>query len=359
MKRGISDILKDIDRIKNIKEPAEDANRVVLDGVTFEGGVFTDGLWTYTKGNDNNVTVTVNAEEFSRQFTGESAVLDHKHMPYERLIDTDGNEYMIVSYARMFDPLRYHTMKSLTIKNWTNANVTDMSNMFYGCRTLTSLTLCDNFDTSSVTNMNCMFYGCSALMTFTMGDKFDTSGVTNMSGMFYDCPSLASLTLGDNFDTSSVTQMGGMFCSCSALTTLTLGDKFDTSNVTTMVNMFSGCSALTTLTLGDKFDTSNVTTMVNMFCICRALTSLTLGDKFDTSNVTTMGNMFNGCDSLTSLTLYHSAEAIIKELPYAAWKINGSNDDTVTIREGPSVTWNPPTLLDQWEDEQWTLSRTI
>ena len=52
-------------------------------------------------------------------------------------------------------------------------------------------------------------------------EYLNTSCVTDMSQMFFDCSSLTTLDLS-HFDTSNVTNMRFMFCDCSSLTTLDL-----------------------------------------------------------------------------------------------------------------------------------------
>ena len=63
----------------------------------------------------------------------------------------------------------------------------------------------------------------------------NTTGITNMSHMFAGCQSLTSVSL---FDTSSVQNMLSMFDSCTALTAVPL---FNTSSVTMIAYMFDGC----------------------------------------------------------------------------------------------------------------------
>ena len=76
------------------------------------------------------------------------------------------------------------------IWNLNTENVTDMSSMFLGCSSLSSLDL-TNFDTGKVKDMLFMFYGCSALTTIYTSDKFVTDKVTdNGSKMFYGCKNL-------------------------------------------------------------------------------------------------------------------------------------------------------------------------
>ena len=60
-------------------------------------------------------------------------------------------------------------------------NVTDCSDMFYHCDSITSIPM---LDTSNATNMSYMFQYCPKL---TSVPAMNTSNVTNMSYMFSDC----------------------------------------------------------------------------------------------------------------------------------------------------------------------------
>ena len=157
------------------------------------------------------------------------------------------------------------TIKDLKYLN--TEQVTDMSNMFYGCSALTSLDV-THFNTAKVTNMNYMFYRCSKLTSLDV-TKFNTANVTNMSYMFESCSALSSLDLS-NFNTAIVTDMSYMFYGCSALSSLDLSN-FYTKEVGNMVCMFSGCSALKTIYASEKFVTSKVQSGEGMFAWCKNL----------------------------------------------------------------------------------------
>ena len=190
------------------------------------------------------------------------------------------------------------SLTSLDVSGFNTSNVTDMSYMFYGCSSLTSLDL-SNFNTSEVTDMSSMFGHCESLTSLDLSN-FNTSNVIDMGGMFFDCNGLTSLNVGGSFDTSEVTNMSCMFYGCEGLTSLDVS-KFNTSKVKSMYHMFRLCKGLTSLDVS-KFNTSEVTDMSYMFSGCRGLTFLDVS-KFNTSNVTTMGSMFSGCSGLTSLDL--------------------------------------------------------
>ena len=124
------------------------------------------------------------------------------------------------------------------IKNLNTKEVTDMADMFYECRDLSSLDV-SGFNTEKVTDMSGMFYECISLKLLDVA-KFNTANVKSMSNMFYRCYNLDLLNV-TNFNTANVTNMQGMFYSCPALTTIYASDNFVTGKVTDGSNMFSNC----------------------------------------------------------------------------------------------------------------------
>ena len=196
------------------------------------------------------------------------------------------------------------TIKDLKYLN--TEQVTDMSNMFYGCSALTSLDL-SNFNTAKVRDMSYMFYRCSALSSLDLSN-FNTAIVTNMSYMFSDCSTLSSLDLS-NFNTAIVTNMSYMFNGCSALSSLDLSN-FNTAIVTNMSYMFSDCSTLSSLDLSN-FNTAIVSDMSLMFGSCSTLSSLDLSN-FYTKEVRDMSYMFSRCSALT--TIYASDKFVTSKV---------------------------------------------
>ena len=98
---------------------------------------------------------------------------------------------------------------------------TDLSNMFFGCFSLTTIHNIDKWDTSNVTKMNSMFGNCMKLTELNLS-SFNTSKVTNMMGMFQNCDSIEFLDLS-NFDIEvKYSYMIPSLGSCSKLHTLRL-----------------------------------------------------------------------------------------------------------------------------------------
>ena len=183
------------------------------------------------------------------------------------------------------------------IENLNTSKVTDMWNMFYNCKSLTSLDL-KTFDTHNVLGMSYMFFGCNNL-TYLNVSSFDTSNVGNMMWMFAGCWKLTNLSVS-NFDMHSVRTMLGMFSSCKGLTHIDVS-HFNTENVKSMQAVFQNCENLSSLDLSG-FNTSKVNDIASMFNSCKSLTSLDLSN-FDTQLVTQSTSLFYGCQKLEAIYL--------------------------------------------------------
>ena len=150
---------------------------------------------------------------------------------------------------------------------------------FKGCSNLKEIKGLSNLNTDNVTNMSSMFSGCSSLTSLDLGG-FKTDNVTDMSSMFDGCSSLMSLDLS-GFKTVDVTYMKYMFSGCSSLTSLDVS-SFKTNNVKDIKYMFYGCSNLTTIYAGDGWNVKRVTSDNNMFAYCTKLVG-GQGTKYNSS----------------------------------------------------------------------------
>ena len=206
----------------------------------------------------------------------------------------------LVSTSRMFyggkSEYNLSAMEKIEGLGYLNTeNVTDMSEMFSGCVSLSSVDL-SLLNTDNVKYMNDMFANCTKLYTLDLS-SFNTANVVNMQGMFRDCDGLKNLDLS-NFNTENVTNMAAMFMACIKLTSLDLS-SFNTAKVTNMAGMFLMCFELTELNLS-SFNTANVANMEGMFTMCWALPSIDI-TSFNIKKVTNAKSMFNDCKLLTTI----------------------------------------------------------
>ena len=259
-KKGTTDQIKPINMAEEIVNLPSGGG-----GETIELSVTQNGIYTPDEG------TTYSKVSVSVPQTVESGTV-------KALLDTTKScEYLFYNYTG--------TSVDGLISYADTSNVTDMSNMFYYCRSLTSI---PRLDTSKVSNMNNMFSNCSSLTTIP---QLDTSKVKSMTYTFNGCSFLTAIP---QLDTSNVTDMSNLFNGCKQLTEI---PQLNTSKVTNMPNMFNYCSSLTTIPL---LDTSSVTNMANMFEYCSKLTVI---PQLDVSKVYNLNNIFNYCSSLKSILM--------------------------------------------------------
>ena len=95
--------------------------------------------------------------------------------------------------------------------------LTSCFNMFNGKTNLSSIVFKPGIDCSELTDMSCMFDGCETLTSLDL-TSFDSSKVTNISNMFGFCKNLGSIKVSRNkWVISSSCNITDMFYQCKVL----------------------------------------------------------------------------------------------------------------------------------------------
>ncbi len=139
------------------------------------------------------------------------------------------------------------------------------------------------------------FWGCRSLTSVTIPDSVTSIG----DYAFYGCRSLTSVTIPDR-----VTSIGyKAFCGCSGLTNVTIGDS-----VTSIGDYaFYGCSGLTNVTIGD-----NVTSIgYDAFYGCDRLVEIINKSSHITIE---KGTTNNGCVGKNALDIYNGTDMFVSKL---------------------------------------------
>lgn len=186
---------------------------------------------------------------------GPSAVQAHQMFAYCKDLETVNIYAMNVDCIEAFmgcSKLKTVTIQS-TIQPQPVGNFTHAMSMFQGCTSLESVNLSIQ---SLHSSQGCyaMFKNCSSLVSPPSASQLPTSTVTDMSDMFMGCSSLTSVP---NYDTSSASNMSYMFYGAGLITAPAL----NTAACKDLSYMFFNCKSLTALPTYNYNSATNVNHM--------------------------------------------------------------------------------------------------
>ena len=95
--------------------------------------------------------------------------------------------------------------------------ITNLSNMFDGCKSLKNIEELKYLNTFYCTDFSYMFYECSSLSNIKSLEKWNVSNGNDFSGMFYRCSSLSDIKSLEKWNVSNGNNFSGMFRRCSSL----------------------------------------------------------------------------------------------------------------------------------------------
>ena len=136
------------------------------------------------------------------------------------------------------------------VLSWTNRlqyyqNIyARIKEIFYNCKSLTSLDDIFNGNSVNIIDMSYMFSNCESLTNLPDLSKWNIGNVIDISSIFYNCKSLNSLPDISKWNTKNIIYMSYLFSNCESLSSLPNISKWNTNNVIDMSYIFSNCEKL-------------------------------------------------------------------------------------------------------------------
>ena len=185
---------------------------------------------------DNMITIKYRANNNEIKIFGKEFVQNNKDNCY---IIYNQNNYELTQNFTFDKNSKKDEIVQIKLKIIND--LTNLSDMFYGCKSLISLPDISILNTSKVEEMNGMFRGCSSLYEIDDISNWDTSNVKSMNGMFHSCKSLTSLPDISKWNIQNVKDMSWMFYNCKSIKNLSLISKWDINEDINTDSMFDGC----------------------------------------------------------------------------------------------------------------------
>ena len=160
--------------------------------------------------NEINLKYKVKKGESKVNIFGSSFVEKNKHKC--KIIYND-KESELVSILKV----KNNNKNKIKIKLKGIKNLTDVSEMFSGCKLLKSLPDISKLNICKISKMNRMFFECTSLKNISDISNLHIDNISDISLMFYGCSSLKSLPDISKWKTDKINNISGMFCGCSSL----------------------------------------------------------------------------------------------------------------------------------------------
>ena len=122
-----------------------------------------------------------------------------------------------------------------------NNQLTNLSEMFYGCTILKDIKDLEFLDVTKVQSLSGMFSGCTNLVDINPLLNWNVSNCTNFSLMFYNCTYLSNINPLQFWNVSKGTDFSYMFWNCTNLYDSKPLQNWNVSNGKEFTSIFFGC----------------------------------------------------------------------------------------------------------------------
>jgi hypothetical protein len=269
-------------------------NSLVGDGITWTNKVSTNGYYFNTAYNIYIYPVAnVENERYKDRMISYYTTNNSMRPTVSGLTggyrtDVEGNRVTITRNVSSEIPssIDFRGSKELTSIYAISNQITNMSNMFRNCTSLTGNPIC----AENVTNMANTYYGCTSIT----GAPVCGDNVTNMANTYYGCTSITGAPVCGN----NVKDMSYAYYGCTSIT----GAPLCGPNVTNMSNTYRNCTGLT----GYAIAGPNVTNIAGAYYGCKNIKS----NVYLLSNkITNVANCFGNLNTTTPLNIYVPANS--------------------------------------------------
>ena len=218
-------------------------------------------------------------------------ILLDNYTEYIQVTYRDGNISKYIPSSSINDVYKQEIV-SVLIYNLTNFPMNNMFSNFINLKSVSYEIYCKG--QFNIGNMEGIFSGCSSLESFTLTDVYSShkNDAIKMTNMFYRCQNLISVTFNNELKVSDINHM---FDSCSSLVSVDLS-KLKSDDSLDLTDTFINCRNLKSITFG-SFKVGNMT---NIELNSNVIEYIDLS-KMRSDDEIDMSGLFNGYRNLKTV----------------------------------------------------------
>ena len=304
------------------KEEEKYKNEINLKYLTEnEGNEYIFGTH-FVENNANNISLIINGEK--------SKLIDQYYLKKGENNVTICIKNTLTNLSSMF-----YNCKTLynidELKYLNTANVTDFSFMFRYCK-ISNIKSLENWDTSKSKAFNSMFDECKLITNIEPLKNWKVSKCESFAFMFGGC-NITNIKPLESWNVSNGKDFNGIF-TYNLISDIKPLEKWDISNASILGGMFFCCKNLSDISPLKNWNVSNVKDLHTLFYLCRKLSDISPIKNWNVSKCEDISRLFSQCKKLSDIS------------PLKNWNVSNVKDFTETFYQCPSITDIKP--LEKW-----------
>ena len=279
------------------------------------------------KQGENDVTICINKKltNLSYMFYFCKSLYNIEELKYLNTED-------VTDFSFMFGNSEISDIKPL--EKWITNKSETFCNMFSCCKSLTNINALKSWNVSNCKNFSGMFDKCENLTNIKALECWNVSNGEDFSFLFRLCYLLSDIKSLENWNVSNGINFECMLTACDSLIDIMPLGNWNVSKGRNFGNCFRSSRSLSDIKPLEKWNVSNAICLNGIFAGIENLTDIKALEKWNVSRCLTFEDLFFSCKNLSDIT------------PLQNWNVSKGTDFSNMFHDCKKITSIKP--LEKW-----------